>query len=34
LDCFSSFFLVSNSIVIKARDTNCVVVLVGTLCPD
>jgi hypothetical protein len=31
LDCFSSsFFLVSNSIVIKARDTNCVVVLVGT----
>jgi hypothetical protein len=32
LDCFSSsFFLVSNSIVIKARDTNCVVVLVGDL---
>jgi hypothetical protein len=31
LDCFSSsFFLVSNSIVIKARDTNCVVVLVRT----
>jgi hypothetical protein len=31
LDCFSSsFFLVSNSIVIKARDTNCVVILVGT----
>jgi hypothetical protein len=31
LDCFSSSsFLVSNSIVIKARDTNCVVVLVGT----
>jgi hypothetical protein len=31
LDCFSSsFFLVSNSIVIKARDTNCVVVLVQT----
>jgi hypothetical protein len=31
LDCFSSsLFLVSNSIVIKARDTNCVVVLVGT----
>jgi hypothetical protein len=29
-----SFFLVSNSIVIKARDTNCVVVLVGTWCPD
>jgi hypothetical protein len=28
---FSSFFfLVSNSIVIKARDTNCVVILVGT----
>jgi hypothetical protein len=24
------FFLVPNSIVIKARDTNCVVVLVGT----
>jgi hypothetical protein len=35
LDCFSSsFFLISNSIVIKARDTNCVVVLVGTWCPD
>jgi hypothetical protein len=35
LDLFSSsFVLVSNSIVIKARDTNCVVVLVGTLCPD
>jgi hypothetical protein len=31
LECFSSsFFLVSNSSVIKARDTNCVVVLVGT----
>jgi hypothetical protein len=31
LDRFSSsFFLVSNSIKIKARDTNCVVVLVGT----
>jgi hypothetical protein len=31
LDCFSSsFFLDSNSIVIEARDTNCVVVLVGT----
>jgi hypothetical protein len=31
LDRFSSsFFLVPNSIVIKARDTNCVVVLVGT----
>jgi hypothetical protein len=26
----SSFFLDSNSIVTKARDTNCVVVLVGT----
>jgi hypothetical protein len=34
LDCFSSsFFLVFNSIVTKARDTNCVVVLVGTWCP-
>jgi hypothetical protein len=31
LDCFSSsFFLVFHSIVIKARDTNYVVVLVGT----
>jgi hypothetical protein len=31
LDCFSSsFFLDFNSIVTKARDTNCVVVLVGT----
>jgi hypothetical protein len=31
LDCFSySFFLVPNSIVTKARDTNCVVILVGT----
>jgi hypothetical protein len=31
LDCFSSsFFLVFNSIVTKTRDTNCVVVLVGT----
>jgi hypothetical protein len=32
LDCFFSFlfFLVINSIVTKARDTNCVVVLVGT----
>jgi hypothetical protein len=31
LDCFSSsFFLDSNSIVTKTRDTNCVVVLVGT----
>jgi hypothetical protein len=34
LDCFFfSFFFVINSIVIEARDTNCVVVLVGTLCP-
>jgi hypothetical protein len=34
LDCFFfSFFLVINSIVIEARDTNCVVVLAGTLCP-
>jgi hypothetical protein len=34
LDCFSSsFFLVPNSIVTKARDTNCVVILVGTYCP-
>jgi hypothetical protein len=31
LDCFSSsFFLDSYSIVTKTRDTNCVVVLVGT----
>jgi hypothetical protein len=31
LDRFSSsFFLVPNSIVIKERDTNCVVVLVET----
>jgi hypothetical protein len=31
LDCVSSsFFLVFNSLVIKKRDTNCVVVLVGT----
>jgi hypothetical protein len=31
LDCFSSsFFLVPKIIVIKARDTNCVVVLIGT----
>jgi hypothetical protein len=28
-----SFFLVPNSIVIKARDTNCVVVLVGPSVP-
>jgi hypothetical protein len=35
LDHFSaSFFLVPNSFVIKARDTNCVVVLVGSKCPD
>jgi hypothetical protein len=34
LDClFFSFFLVINSIVTEARDTNCVVVLAGTLCP-
>jgi hypothetical protein len=34
LDCFSSsFFVDSNSIVTKARDTNCVVVLVGTYSP-
>jgi hypothetical protein len=34
LDRFSSFpFLVPKIIVIKARDTNCVVVLVGTKCP-
>jgi hypothetical protein len=31
MDCFdSSFFIDSNSIVTKARDTNSVVVLVGT----
>jgi hypothetical protein len=30
----SSLFLVLNTIVIKARDTNCVVVLVGTKCPN
>jgi hypothetical protein len=29
---FFSFFLVINSIVTEARDTNCVVVLGGTLC--
>jgi hypothetical protein len=35
LDRFSSSpFLVLNTIVIKARDTNCVVVLVGTKCPN
>jgi hypothetical protein len=34
LDRFSSSpFLVLNIILIKARDTNCVVVLVGTKCP-
>jgi hypothetical protein len=33
LDCFLSHsFLRSNSLVIKARDTNRVVILVGTLC--
>ena len=33
LDCFLSHsFLISNSLVIEARDTNLVVVLVGTLC--
>jgi hypothetical protein len=26
--------LVSKTFVIKARDTNCVVVLVGTKCPS
>jgi hypothetical protein len=35
LDRFSSSpFLVLNIFVIKARDTNCVVVLVGTKCPN
>jgi hypothetical protein len=35
LDCFFlSFFLVIISFVIEARDTNCVVVLAGTLCSD
>jgi hypothetical protein len=34
LDCFLlSFFLAIISIVIKARDTNCVVVLEGSLVP-
>jgi hypothetical protein len=34
LDRFFSFFiLVIISIVTKARDTNCVVVLAGTCCP-
>jgi hypothetical protein len=33
LDCFFlSFFLAINSIVTKARDTNCVVVLAGKFC--
>jgi hypothetical protein len=32
LDClFFSFFLVISSIVTEARDTNCVVILVGTV---
>jgi hypothetical protein len=35
LDCFFlSFFLAIISFVIEARDTNCVVVLAGTLCSD
>jgi hypothetical protein len=35
LDCFLSHsFLRSNSLVIEARDTNRVVVLVGTLCSE
>jgi hypothetical protein len=35
LDRFSSSsFLVPKSFVIKARDTNYVVVLVGTKCPN
>jgi hypothetical protein len=35
LDCFLlSFFLANNSIVIKARDTNCVVVLAGKFVLD
>jgi hypothetical protein len=35
LDCFLSHsFLRSNSLVIEARDTNRVVVLVGTLCSN
>jgi hypothetical protein len=33
LDCFLlSLFLAINSIVTKARDTNCVVVLAGKFC--
>jgi hypothetical protein len=31
--CFISFFLANNSIVTKARDTNCVVVLAGKFVP-
>jgi hypothetical protein len=35
LDCFLSHsFLRSNSLVIEARDTNCVVVLAGSLVPN
>jgi hypothetical protein len=35
LDCFFlSFFLANIPIVIKARDTNCVVVLAGSLVPN
>jgi hypothetical protein len=35
LDCFLlSFFLAIISIVIEARDTNCVVVLAGSLVPN
>jgi hypothetical protein len=34
LDCFFlSLFLANNSIVTKARDTNCVVVLAGKIVP-
>jgi hypothetical protein len=34
LDCFFlSFFLMNNSIVTEARDTNCVVVLAGKFVP-
>jgi hypothetical protein len=31
--CFLSIFLVINSIVTKARDTNCVVILAGKSVP-
>ena len=31
--CFLSIFLTFNSIVTKARDTNCVVVLAGKFVP-